>query len=67
MDQDWAKQPPRTLEEALQFAEQVAEEACDNAFAVTGERPHPERRGCSVFIVWPDGAVTNEIQVEAMQ
>lgn len=64
---DWEKQPPRTIEEALQFAEHLAEEACDNVFAESGERPHPERRGSSVFVVWPDGEVTNEIEVEAIQ
>lgn len=60
-------QAPKTIEEAFELAEQLAQEACDKAFTATGELPHPERRGNSVFVVWPDGEVTNEIEVFSIQ
>lgn len=66
-NRDWRANPPKTLEDSFQIAEEWAQGACDEIFAATGERPHVERRAASVVVVWPDGEVTNEIEVEAMQ
>lgn len=56
-----------TYEEVFEIAWKIAEESCGAAFEATGQRPHPERRGSSIFIVWPDGEITNEIEVERIQ
>lgn len=64
---DWGKQPPTTLEEAFQFAENLAESACAEIERALGERPRHERRDSSVVIIWPDGEVTNEIEVFYVQ
>lgn len=58
---------PKTREEAFLLAENIAKGACDVIARKTGERPHTERRGDTVVVVWPDGEVTNEITVEYMQ
>lgn len=57
----------KTFEEALDFAKQLADESCDYAFQITGERPHYVQRGNSLIIVWPDGEETNEIEVSWVQ
>lgn len=64
---DWKEHPPATREEAFQFMEWLAQGACDAAHARTGVRPHHERRASSVVIVWPDGEITNELELETMQ
>lgn len=58
---------PKTKEEAFRLCEEWAQGACDMMFEVTGERPHTERRESSVVVVWPDGEVTNEIEIEMLQ
>ncbi|MCC7061048.1 MAG: hypothetical protein IT508_12530 [Burkholderiaceae bacterium] len=64
---NWKEHPPTTREETFQFMEWLAQCACDHAFAVTGQLPHHERRASSVVIVWPDGEITNELELETMQ
>lgn len=66
-ERDGVLRAPSTLEEAFQAATNLAQMACDEIFATTGERPHVERRAKSIVIVWPDGEVTNEIEVEQLQ
>jgi hypothetical protein len=58
---------PTDIASALELAKKLAQEACDDAFAVFGERPHWVQRGNSLFIVWPDGEETNEIEVGHLQ
>jgi hypothetical protein len=65
-ERDWRKNPPTNLEEAAQLAMQIAQSACDE-FKRFGDPPHPERRGNTVVVVWPDGEVTNQIDVEYQQ
>ena len=54
---------PTTFEDALGIAKTLAQDACDHVFKVTGERPHYEQRENSLFIIWPDGEETNEIEI----
>jgi len=64
---DWNENPPETVEDALEFAKMIAQEACDSTYAATGERPHYKVKGNSIFIVWPDGMITNEIEIGMLQ
>ena len=67
MRRDWGKEPPETLEEGFELAESIASEACEALKKKTGRVVRHERRGNSVVIIWPDGEVTNRIQVELIQ
>ena len=67
MARDWKTHPPKNRDDAFAFAEHLAQGACDEVFTTTGERPRVERRASSVVVVWPDGEVTNEIEIEMMQ
>lgn len=58
------REKPKSLEEAYALAESLAQEACDEAFRVFGERPHVERRTGYLVIVWPDGRQTHRIEVD---
>lgn len=60
---DWKKQPIESYDDAVKFAQYIAEDSCEHGFIVTGQYPHTERRGNSIFIVWPDGEETNEIEI----
>lgn len=63
MNRDWNKNPPETHDDYWSLARQCAEHTCDLCFEHFGERPHPEEKGDSIFIVWPDGQITNEIKI----
>jgi hypothetical protein len=69
MSRDWEKNPPKNREDAFELAEHLAQSACDCVARLYGEanRPHTERRSKSVVVVWPDGMITNEIELEMIQ
>ena len=67
MSRDWKKEPPETLEDGFQLAEQIAGDACEAIKKKTGEAVRHERRGNSIVIIWPDGEITNRIEVELIQ
>jgi hypothetical protein len=56
-----------TISQAMDKAKEIAQGACNDVFAQTGVRPHYEVYGNRVLIVWPDGEVTNEIEVSSLQ
>jgi hypothetical protein len=58
---------PSIIEQGIELAKQLAQKACDMCFEECGERPHWEVYGNKIFIVWPDGEITNEIDVSVMQ
>ena len=53
-----------TFEEAKKLGRRILELACNDAFKMTGERPHVEDRGDRLVVVWPDGEVTNEMTIQ---
>lgn len=66
-NRDWQRNPPKTLEEGFQFAEHLAQQTFDEIERHFGERPHTERRDNTVIVVWPDGEITNQIEVSYVQ
>ncbi len=60
---DWKTNPPQTMRDAALLAAEMARSACDHGFAMTGQRPIAIKHGRKIVIVWPDGEVTNEIQI----
>jgi hypothetical protein len=55
------------IEEAKKLGRKILEGTCDDAFKEFGERPHVEEHGNRMFIVWPDGEATNELEIEILQ
>jgi len=64
---DWNKQPPESMEDAFQLAEALANEALEQAMPIVGMRGWTERREKSVVVVWEDGEITNELELDWVQ
>ena len=64
---DWASNPPTTMEEAFQLCEELANKALDRVAPIAGMRGWTERRQNSVVVVWEDGEVTNELEINWLQ
>ncbi len=64
---DWKRNPPKNREEGFALAFDLAQSACDGVRRKLGYGPRPVRTETGYDIVWPDGEVTNCIDVEMIQ
>ena len=60
-------QPPQTFEDLSTFWRGIMESAADEAESVFGERPIVMQDGGKFWLLWSDGEITNECQLERMQ
>ena len=55
------------IAEARKIGRKILEQVCDDALEMTGEHPHIEEQGNRMIIVWPDGEVTNELEIQDLR
>lgn len=58
---------PKTYDELLKVWRDIMESAAESAARDIGERPTVVQNGGSFHMLWADGEITNEVEVERMQ
>lgn len=69
MASDRAENPraPKTYDALVAFWRGIMESAADKAESVFGDRPQVMQDGGKFWLLWADGEITNEYEVERIQ